>query len=143
MAKKKGLTDKQQRFVKEYLVDYNATAAYKRAGYAPKRAKENAYHLMTTNNNIKEAISRATEKATKKVEVSVEKVLNMLLKEAEYYGQGSTQSARVQAITQVGRYLSMFSDNTNVNLTDLAGRMRKAEKRIAEEKVKKDKEKEE
>ena len=32
----RGLTPKQQRFVEEYLVDLNATAAYKRAGYVGK-----------------------------------------------------------------------------------------------------------
>jgi phage terminase small subunit len=31
-----GLTAKQERFVQEYLIDLNATAAYKRAGYKPK-----------------------------------------------------------------------------------------------------------
>lgn len=32
------LTAKQQRFVEEYLVDLNASAAARRAGYSPKRA---------------------------------------------------------------------------------------------------------
>ena len=32
------LTDKQKRFVDEYLVDLNATAAAKRAGYSEKTA---------------------------------------------------------------------------------------------------------
>ena len=36
--KPRGLTPKQQRFVDEYLVDLNASAAARRAGYSPKRA---------------------------------------------------------------------------------------------------------
>ena len=37
MAKGK-LTEKQKRFVQEYLVDLNATAAARRAGYSEKTA---------------------------------------------------------------------------------------------------------
>ena len=36
MAKK--LTEKQKRFVEEYLIDLNATQAAIRAGYSPKTA---------------------------------------------------------------------------------------------------------
>ena len=32
------LTNKQQKFVNEYLIDYNATQAALRAGYSPKTA---------------------------------------------------------------------------------------------------------
>ena len=40
VAKKKerGLTPKQRRFVEEYLIDLNATAAAQRAGYSEKTA---------------------------------------------------------------------------------------------------------
>lgn len=38
MPASRGLTPKQQRFVEEYLVDLNASAAARRAGYSPKRA---------------------------------------------------------------------------------------------------------
>lgn len=40
MAKKGKLTDKQQRFVEEYLIDLNATQAAIRAGYSAKTANE-------------------------------------------------------------------------------------------------------
>lgn len=39
MAKKGTLTDKQKRFIDEYLVDLNATQAAIRAGYSPKTAR--------------------------------------------------------------------------------------------------------
>ena len=50
MAKGQGprpLTAKQERFVAEYLVDYNAAAAYVRAGYSAKGAKQAAFKLLT------------------------------------------------------------------------------------------------
>lgn len=40
------LTDKQERFCREYLIDENAGAAYIRAGYCPKGADKLALRLM-------------------------------------------------------------------------------------------------
>lgn len=40
------LTDKQERFCKEYLIDCNASAAYVRAGYSPKGANSLSARLM-------------------------------------------------------------------------------------------------
>ena len=40
------LTPKQERFVDEYLVDLNATAAAKRAGYSEKSASRIAIELL-------------------------------------------------------------------------------------------------
>jgi phage terminase small subunit len=43
----KQLTDKQQQFVQEYLLDYNATQAAIRAGYSEKTAKQQGSRLLT------------------------------------------------------------------------------------------------
>ena len=40
------MTEKQKRFCDEYLIDLNATQAAIRAGYAEKRASEQAYQLL-------------------------------------------------------------------------------------------------
>jgi len=40
------LTDKQLRFIDEYLIDLNASAAYVRAGYSSKLANTNAFKLL-------------------------------------------------------------------------------------------------
>jgi hypothetical protein len=52
------LSDKQRRFIQEYLVDLNATQAAIRAGYSPKRAKVTA-HRMLSNANFQAALSEA------------------------------------------------------------------------------------
>ena len=44
------LTDKQRRFVEEYLIDLNATQAAIRAGYSVKTAKEIAAQNLTKLN---------------------------------------------------------------------------------------------
>lgn len=53
-----GLTPKQQRFVEEYLVDLNASAAYARAGYVARgnSAEVNGYKLLR-NTQIASAVS--------------------------------------------------------------------------------------
>lgn len=72
--KGKKLTDKQARFVQEYLVDLNATQAAIRAGYC-----ERAAYAMGAENLTKpviaEAIAKKQEKLQKKTEITIERVL--------------------------------------------------------------------
>ena len=49
------LSEKQRRFVEEYIKDYNATQAALRAGYSKKTASTSGYRN-TKNDEIKEAI---------------------------------------------------------------------------------------
>lgn len=80
------LTPKQQRFVEEYLVDFNATQAYVRAGYAgnPNTAvvSSNAGQLLR-DQRISRAIAERRAALTEKVEVSAEWVLRNLMAVAQ------------------------------------------------------------
>lgn len=104
-----GLTDKQQRFVDEYLIDLNATQAAIRAGYSEKTAKEIGSENLTKP-NIAKAIQEAQSRLSNKAQVTVEMVVQGLLKEAQDYAEGSTQSARVSAWAHLGKHLGMFKD---------------------------------
>ncbi|MFZ5650138.1 MAG: terminase small subunit [Bacillota bacterium] len=73
------LTDKQKMFVAEYLVDLNATAAARRAGYSEKRASEIGHQLLQKT-TVQEAIQVAMEKREKRVEITQDKVLQQLAK---------------------------------------------------------------
>ena len=68
------LTDKQRRFVAEYLVDLNATAAAKRAGYKD----PNIGRQLITKNNVSAEIAKRREKLQKKLEITQETVLQEL-----------------------------------------------------------------
>ena len=59
--KKKILTEKERAFVSEYLIDFNATQAYIRAGYAQKAARQLSYRLLT-NDYIQDAIKIEVDK---------------------------------------------------------------------------------
>lgn len=65
------LHDKQARFVEEYLVDLNATAAAERAGYSD----PNYGRQLLTNPNVAEAIARAREERSKRTEVTADQVV--------------------------------------------------------------------
>ena len=103
------LTPKQQRFVEEYLIDLNATQATIRAGYSEKTAKEIGSENLTKP-NIAKAIQEAQESLSNKTQLTVDMVVNGLLKEAQDYTEGSTQSARVSAWAHLGKHLGMFKD---------------------------------
>lgn len=71
------LTDKQKRFVSEYLVDLNATAAAKRAGYSEKTAYSMGQRLLK-NVEIQAAIQKRQERLQNKLDITQEKVLEEL-----------------------------------------------------------------
>jgi phage terminase small subunit len=75
----KPLTDKQKRFVAEYLIDLNATAAYKRAGYTGKgNAAEAAASRLLRNVKVAEAIQVGQTKIVNKAELTATNVLDEL-----------------------------------------------------------------
>jgi len=75
MSRKKKLTDKQQRFVKEYLVDLNATQAAIRAGYKEKRAYQIG-HENLRKPEIEVAVQDEMNKRSERTEVTQDFVLN-------------------------------------------------------------------
>lgn len=68
------LNARQRKFVTEYLKDYNATAAYVRAGYSEKTANASAHKLLV-HAGIQAALANKTSKAEKKAEVTRAEVL--------------------------------------------------------------------
>ena len=71
------LTAKQELFVAEYLVDLNASAAYKRAGYACKNdnvAGVEANRLLN-NPKVQQRISEAMEKRVERTKITQDMVL--------------------------------------------------------------------
>ena len=63
------LTEKQEKFCTEFLVDFNATQAAIRAGYATNGAKVQASNLLT-NINVTAQIKKLQEKAAEKHHIS-------------------------------------------------------------------------
>ncbi len=75
----KVLSDRQQCFVDEYLIDLNATQAAIRAGYSPKTAREQASRLLSKA-NISAAVARAMAERSKRTGITQDRVLDELAK---------------------------------------------------------------
>lgn len=72
--KKATLTDKQQRFVQEYLVDLNATQAAIRAGYSQKTAGSVGFENLKKP-EIQAAIAKAKEKRLSRINITQDMVV--------------------------------------------------------------------
>ncbi len=68
------LTPKQQRFVDEYLIDFNASAAARRAGYGEKNACKIGPELLGKD-VVSEAVRAGQAKLQRKTLISAERVL--------------------------------------------------------------------
>jgi phage terminase small subunit len=109
--KAKELTDKQQMFAKEYLIDLNATQAAIRAGYSEHTAKSQGNRLLT-NVDVAEAIQKAMDKRADKVETEADWVLRTikettekLLAEPEKYHTGIYKGCEL-----LGKHQKLFTD---------------------------------
>lgn len=69
-----GLTDKQRRFVAEYMVDCNARAAAVRAGYSARTADKIGPQLLGKT-SVRAAIAKREERHLQRLEVTAERVL--------------------------------------------------------------------
>ena len=116
------LTAKQQLFVAEYLKDLNATQAAIRAGYSEKTA----FSIGAENLSkplIQEALQKAMKKRSERTEVSVDLVVNELLKIATDEAGDETNSHlkysnKMKALELLGKHLGMFSEKIQVEMPE-------------------------
>lgn len=80
--KERGLTPKQAAFVREYLIDLNATQAAIRAGYSAKTAQVQSAKMLSKA-IISAALKEKMDERARKAEISAEYVLSSLLNVAE------------------------------------------------------------
>ena len=73
------LTEKQQRFVDEYLIDLNATQAAIRAGYSAKTADVQGSRMLG-NVKVQQAISEAMAERSKRTGINQDRVVLELAK---------------------------------------------------------------
>ena len=115
----KNLTQKQALFVKEYLVDLNATQAAIRAGYSAKTAGQMGDENLKKP-QISAAVQKGIEKRNKRIEITQDKVLEDIesikrhaMREI-YDAQGnvimSNYPTALRAAELHGKHLGIFKD---------------------------------
>ncbi len=113
------LTPKQKRFVAEYTVDCNATAAAIRAGYSNKTAKQKGYGLLKIP-EVQEAIQEEIVKRQKRTQITGDMVVEELDKIArskveDYYrdyGLEIKMNDKLKALELLGKHLGIFEAKT-------------------------------
>lgn len=132
------LTDKQKRFVEEYLVDLNATQAAIRAGYS----KQTAYSIgqrLLKKVEVQEAIQQAQNKRSERTQITQDEVIRRLIENVdismgkkatvitipsksengEVVGNDVAQfvyepSAANKALELLGKHLGIFKDGVDI-----------------------------
>ncbi|MCW8864064.1 MAG: terminase small subunit, partial [Colwellia sp.] len=103
------LTTKQQRFVEEYVIDFNATRAAISAGYSEKTARSISSELLTKP-DIRSAIKTHLDELSTDSYVSREVILTGLLKEAMGRGESSSANSRVSAWDKLAKLSGLYAD---------------------------------
>lgn len=111
------MTPKRDQFVKEYLVDLNATQAAIRAGYSEKTAKSIGQQLLTKL-DVQQAITKSQTTRAERTEITQDYVLARLKIESERTEEGSSHAARVSAINLLGKHLGMFVERKELTGAD-------------------------
>lgn len=113
------LTAKQAAFVREYLIDLNATQAAIRAGYSQRRAGEIGYQLLQKT-TIQAAIKEAMDRREKRSNINQDFVLSELYKIATQGADDGPESSlkysnKLKALELLGKHMAMFVDKAEVN----------------------------
>lgn len=77
------LTNKQRLFIREYLIDMNASAAARRAGYSKKTSRQIGIENLTKP-AIQQEIRNSINTKTDKLEISIDKTLTRLMQGQEF-----------------------------------------------------------
>jgi phage terminase small subunit len=119
------LTPKQEAFVREYLIDLNATQAAIRAGYSPKTAQEQSSRLLSKAMVVK-AVQLGMDKRADKLSLTAEDVLrdiNLVKEDAmsriadrEGNMNMANHAAALKALELQGRHLKLFTDRVETNV---------------------------
>lgn len=94
------LTEKQARFVAEYLVDMNATEAAKRAGYSEKTAYSIGFENLRKP-EIQEAIQAAKAERAKRTKITQDMVIRELAKVAFSNGTDFARVVSTPTVTTI------------------------------------------
>lgn len=119
------LTPKQERFVSEYLIDLNATAAYKRAGYKGQgNSAEATASQLLSNPKVAKRVHEAMEKRSNDLGIDAAYVLKTIKATIERCSQAEPvmqngeptgdykfdASAVLKGAELLGKHLKMFTD---------------------------------
>ncbi len=109
------LTPKQQRFVEEYLVDLNATAAAKRAGFSAKTAEWQGPQLLGKT-HVAAEIQAARAALSERTQRTVADVMEDIRRRGKLAEEAGDFGPALKAAELEGRHLGAFEDRITHSL---------------------------
>lgn len=124
------LTERQRRFVEEYLIDFNGAAAVNRAGYTTKYPARLALEMLK-HPGIKAAINQLTVERAEQSTLKPEYVMNKLKRTLERAETEGNHTAVLRACEILARAMGMFIERQEISGPD--GKAIEIEQRTREE----------
>ncbi len=113
------LSQKQKRFGREYMVDFDVPAAYVRAGYSKKSARSAGGRLLR-DPRMKAFIEELGVEAAERADLTIDSVLQNLREDRKAARAANQYGPAVRADELLGKYLAMFTDvSKNVVVDDI------------------------
>jgi phage terminase small subunit len=117
----KKLTPKQAALVREYLIDLNAAAAARRAGYSEKTAKEIGFNHLTKI-HIQAAIQAEKEKRAERTKITQDYVLaeikDVFEDAKQKAAEGMTDRTNaLKALDMLARHVGLFEKDNSQKKT--------------------------
>lgn len=110
------LSDKQARFVQEYLIDLNATAAAQRAGYRD----PNIGRQLITKNNVSDAIEKAQKTRGIRIGRTACEVLEDIVKLTKEAWEAGDYKSAFRGLEMEGKHLGLFKEKVeSENITKI------------------------
>jgi phage terminase small subunit len=112
--KEPDITPKQLKFIREYMIEPNATQAAIKAGFSGSTGSQ-----LLAKPHIKAALAEQLNAQLSALSINADWVLSRLKHEALYTGENASHGARVAALAQLAKILSMYvpapSETSKVN----------------------------
>ena len=116
------ISKKHSRFLDEYLIDFNASEAYVRAGYSSKNPRQNSYNLLRRPDVKAELERRFNESRLSKSEViaRIDAIADGKIPTKRVEGsQERTEYDYISAAEKLARVYALFQDKIELNISHL------------------------
>lgn len=110
------ISPKMRLFVEEYLVDMNASAACKRAGYVTSNPHKLGTQLLQ-HPLVKKEISKHLDERTERLSLSADYVIQKLISIVEDTEKGNP-SAALRGLELLGKHLGLYRDRQEISGPD-------------------------
>lgn len=118
------MSPRQERFVREYLIDRNGAAAAVRAGYSPHTARQIAYELLTRP-DVAEAVRDGEEELAAKAQLAREEVLRGLLAAIDLARAQGDPAAMIAGWREIAKMCGYYApERRQISLSRTNNRLR-------------------